>query len=129
MLFGLLFPEPTTEVEKKQVEMMSEQLSEQQPDGSIQQLQYNSGLPQIQLAFTGYHSKKQSFGDDDDDLIGAFVANLGEIDSSYLEPAVSGGYQQILSLTTDAFGRVQEVELGREKLSSPASIRKTPLDF
>jgi hypothetical protein len=129
VLFGL-FPQPSTEIEKRQVEMLSDEVSAAaRRVDEIRRLRYNEwASSQIQLAFTGYHSKKQSFGDDDDDLIRAFVANLGEVDTSYLEPAVSGIYQQILSLTTDAVAESKKVELA-QKLSSPASKRKTPLDF
>lgn len=129
VLFGL-FPQPSTEVEKKQVETLSEQLSAAaRRVDEIRRLRYNEwASTQIQSAFSGYHAYKKSFGDDDDDLIRAFVANLGEVDTSYLEPAVSGIYQQILSLTSDALAESKKVELA-QKLSSPASKRKTPLDF
>ncbi|MES2597433.1 MAG: hypothetical protein V4662_18940 [Verrucomicrobiota bacterium] len=129
VLFGLL-PQPSTEEEKKLVESLSVQVSAAaRRVDEIRRLRYNQWVStQVQWAFTGLHDKKKSFGNDDDDLIQSFVTNLGEVETSHLDPAVSGIYQQILTLTTDALAEPNKLELAK-KLSAPSTIRKSPLDF
>ena len=129
VLFGL-YPQPTSDEHKKEIEALSEQVTlTARRVEELRRLRYNQWVSsQVQKAFDGYYANKKTFGDDDDALIQSFVDNLGEVEASQLEPAVSGIFQQVLTLTTEAVAEPKRVDLAK-KLSASTIQRKTPLDF
>lgn len=129
LLFGL-YPQPTSDQHQKEVEALSEQVSiTARRVDELRRLRYNQWVSgQVQKAFDGYYASKKTFGDDDDALIQSFVDTLGAVDAGQLEPAVSGIYQQVLTLTTEAVAEPKRVDLAK-KLSATTIQRKTPLDF
>lgn len=125
-----LFPQPETDDQKQEARKLSTSISSAgNRVAELRRLRYNQWAANgVQASMDGYYKKKKTFGDDDPDLIKNFIDELGTVDPNFLDPAVAGIYQHVLSITTDALEESKRVDLAR-KLSSSDIHRKSPIDF
>ena len=129
-LYYRICPKPSDEGQQKQAEdVLSKIKSTARRVEELRRLRYNDWVAdQVQKALEGYYTNSKGWGHHDDALIASFVGNLGSVDTSYLDPAVSGIYQQVLTTTSAALTEPNRVVLAKS-LNSTELQRKTPLDF
>lgn len=126
----LLYPKQDDDTQQKQ--LADKITSALMRIDELRRLRYNSWVAdQVQKAADGSYKKKKLLpnnNDDDLQLIKIFKEDLGSVDTTYLDPAVMGIYQHVLTLFSDALKEPNKVKLAKE-LNSIELHRKTPIDF